>query len=101
MKKILFLGFILTLFAVSASAQSDDGGRFRHHREVRSYHHGELNRFEKRRLHHDRFHYGMARRRVHRDRFVSHSERRHLDNIRRHDRRESYRFNHNNRRRLI
>lgn len=101
MKKILFLGFILALFAVSASAQSDDGGRFRHDREVRSYHHGELSRFEKRRLRHDRFHYGMARRRAHRDGFVSHSERRHLDRIRRHDRRESFRYNHNNRRRLI
>jgi hypothetical protein len=43
----------------------------------------------------------MARRREFRDGFRGRHERRHLAMMRMHDRRESYRFNHNNRRRLI
>ncbi|MFI5188094.1 MAG: hypothetical protein ACHQF0_15290 [Chitinophagales bacterium] len=102
MKKILFLGLILTLIlSISASAQSADGSRFRHQREIRGYRHGEITRFERRRLHHDEFRYHIARRRARRDGFVGPRERRHLAMMRMHDRRELYRFNHNNRRRLI
>lgn len=102
MKKILFLGFVLAaIMSISASAQVSDGSRFRHHREMQAWHRGELNRFEKRRLRHDEFRYRTARRRVHRDGFEGRHERRHLAMMRMHDRRELYRFSHNNRRRLI
>jgi len=102
MKKILLLGFILTIIlSVSASAQVADGSHFRHHREVRAYRHGELTHFERRHLRHDEFRYHMAQRRARRDGFVGRHERRHLAMMRMHDRRESYRLNHNNRRRLI
>ncbi len=101
MKKILFLGFILTLFAAAASAQVTDGHRYRHQREMQSLHRGELNRPELRRLHQDRVRYKMARRRTYSDGIVTPFERRRLHNIRRHDRRELYRFRHNNHRRVI
>ncbi len=101
MKKILFLGLILTLFAAAASAQVTDGHRYRHQREMQSIHRGELNRPELRRLHEDRVHYKIARRRTYRDGIVTPFERRRLHNIRRHDRRELYRFRHNNHRRVI
>ena len=102
MKKILFLGFILTLiFSVSASAQITEGRHLRHQREMQGFRSGELNRFEMRRLHHDEFRYHMARRRAHRDGRVSPFERRHLNKMRRHDRRELYRFRHNRFHRVI
>jgi hypothetical protein len=101
MKKILFLGLILTLFAVAASAQITDRQRFRHQREMQSPHRGELNRPELRRLHQDRVRYKIARRRAHRDGIISPFERRRLNKIRNHNRHELYRFRHNNHRRVI
>ena len=102
MKKILFLGLILTLvFSVSASAQIADGHRFRHQREMQGFRRGELNRFELRRLHHDEFRYRMARRTAHHDGRVTPFERRRLNHMRRHDRRELYRFRHNRFHRVI
>ena len=87
MKKILFLGLILTLvFTVSASAQVTDGKRYQPQRETRSFQHGDLNRYESRRLHHDEFRYKMARRRAYRDGRISPYERRHLNKMRRHER---------------
>jgi hypothetical protein len=101
MKKILFLGFILTLiFSVSASAQITESRRFRHQREMQDQS-GERNRFERRRLHHDQFRYHMARRRAYRDGRISPFERRHLNKMRRHERRELYRFRHNRFHRVI
>ena len=102
MKKILFFGLILTLvFSVSASAQIADGRHFRHHREMQSFRHGELNRYELKRLHQNEFRYRMARRRAYRDDLVTPFERRRLHQMRRHDRHESYRFRHNRFRRVI
>jgi hypothetical protein len=101
MKKILFLGLILTLFAVAASAQVTDRHRFRHQREIQSYHRGELNRPELKRLHQDRFRYKVARRRAHRDGIVTPFERRRLHKVRKHNRHELSRFRHNQHRRLI
>ena len=99
MKKILFLGIILTaLVSVSASAQVADGNHFRHQREMRENHHGQLTHFERRRLRHDRFRYRTARRRALHDGFIGRNEHRHLAWMRKHDRREAYRFNHNRRR---
>ena len=96
MKKILFLGLIFTaIISVSASAQKADNKDFRHN------HQGAYSRFERRHLHHDAHRYHMARRQAHRDGFVSRHERRRLERMRMHDRREAYRFGHNNRHRLI
>lgn len=101
MKKILFLGLILILFAAAASAQVTDRNRYRHQREIQSRHRGELNRPELRRLHQDRVRYKIARRKAHRDGIVTPFERRRLHNIRKHNRHELYRFRHNNYRRVI
>ena len=96
MKKILFLGLILTLvFTVSASAQVTDGKRYQQQRETRSFQHGDANRYESRRLHRDDFRYKMARRRAYRDGRISSYERRHLNRMRRHERNEFHRFRHN------
>jgi len=101
MKKIFFLGLILVLFSVAASAQQTNGRHFRHQREMRSFHRGEVNRFESRRLHHDELQYKMARRRAYRDGSFNRFERRRLGKMRRHERHELYRFRHNNDRRVI
>ena len=96
MKKILFLGLILTLvFSVSASAQVTDGKRHLQQRETQASRHGDLNRYESRRLHNDEFRYKMARRRAHHDGRISPYERRHLNKMRRHEHREFHRFRHN------
>jgi len=101
MKKIFFLALTLTLFAAAASAQQTENNSFRHRREMQTSRRGEINRFEARKLRHDRLRYKIARRRAHRDGIVSHLERRRLNEMRRHDRREAYRFRHNNHRRVI
>lgn len=95
MKKILFLGLILTLiFSVSASAQIADGNKYRN-RETRTYNDGSLNRYESKRLHQDNFRYKMARRTAYRDGRLSHHERRHLNKMRRHERHHLHRYRHN------
>jgi hypothetical protein len=101
MKKIFFLGLILSLFAMTASAQQTNTHRFRHQRELQSHHRGELNRYELRRLHQDELRYKIARRRAHRDGTITRLEHRRLNNMRRHQRHELYRFRHNDRRRVI
>ena len=95
MKKILFLGLILTLvFTVSASAQVTDNKGIRQHREMRSFRHGDMNHYESRRSHNDEFRYKMARRRAYHDGRLSRHERRHLNRMRRHERHEVHRFRH-------
>ena len=101
MKKIFFLGLIFSVLAVSASAQSKEGDHPRHHKEMRSYHRGEITHFEKKRLHHDEFRYRIARRKAHRDGFVNQRERRRLAMMRKHHRHEFRHFAHNDRRRVI
>ena len=96
MKKILFLGLILTLvFTVSASAQVTDGKRYHQQTEMKSFRHGDRDRYESRRSHHDEFRNNMARRRAYRDGRISPHERRHLNRMRRHERNEFHRFRHN------
>jgi len=94
MKKILFLGFILTLvFSVSASAQIADGKKARHQSEMRSYGHGDMNRYESRHRLHEEYRYKMARRRAYHDGRISRHERRHLNKMRRHERHERHEHN--------
>jgi hypothetical protein len=95
MKKILFLGLILTLIlSVSASAQVTDNKRYREQRETRSFRHGDHDRYESGRFHHHEFRYKMARRRAYHDGRISRYERRHLNRMRRHERHEFYRRYH-------
>jgi len=101
MKKIILLGFILTLFVTVVSAQQTRGNRLRHHREMQAFRHGQLNRSELRHLHHDELRYKIARRGAHRDGMVTPFERRRLTSMKRDQRRDLYRFRHNNRRRVI
>ena len=77
MKKILILGFVFSLFAIVASAQTESGNKFRQ-REVAEFRHHH-NRFERRHFRHHEL--GMNRR----------AYRRHLAMMRR---REMYRYNH-------
>ena len=100
MKKILILGIVLTLFVASASAQRP-ADQIRQHRSERSFDNRQLTRPEKFRLHNDRVRYKAERRRSFRDGRVTPSERRRLHKMRRHDRREMFRFKHNHRRRAI
>jgi hypothetical protein len=94
MKNVLFLGLILTLFAAAASAQQMASPRLHHQREMQSFHRRNLNRAELRRLHKDEVRYKMARRKVEADGIVTRAERRRLNKIRMHNRRELYRLNH-------
>lgn len=93
MKRIVFFALILILIATTVSAQritrSPNSNR------------GQITRLEARQLQRDQRHYKIARRAAVRDRVVTPRERRRLKAIRKHERRDLFRFKHNNRRRLI
>lgn len=94
MKKVLFLGLILTLFAAAASAQQMAPPRLHQHREMQSFNRRNLSRPESRRLHKDEVRYKMARRKAQADGIITRSERRRLNKMRMRNR-ELYRLNHN------
>ena len=100
MKKIFVLGMVLTLLAAAASAQGP-GDRIRRQRIEQGFNSGQITRPERFRLQKDRIQYKVERRRAARDGRITPLERRRLSKIRRHDRREAFRFKHNRRRRLI
>jgi hypothetical protein len=93
MKRIVSFILILTLVMTSVSAQRISTGP----RSNR----GQITRLEARQLQRDQRHYKIARRAAARDRMVTPRERRRLKAIRKHERRDLFRFKHNNRRRLI
>ena len=99
MKKLFVLAAMVTLLAVSASAQGP-GDRVRHQRIERGFNSGQLTRPEKFRLQKDQFRYKAERRRSLRDGRVDRHERRRLHKTKRHDRREMFRLKHNGRRRF-
>ena len=92
MKKVIFLGLILTLFAAAASAQQEAAPRLHRQSEMQSFHRRNLNRSEARRLHKDEMRYKMARRKAQADGIVTRAERRRLNKIRMHNSRELYRL---------
>ncbi|HEY6504283.1 MAG TPA: hypothetical protein VIZ28_09940 [Chitinophagaceae bacterium] len=100
MKKLFVLGAILTLFVVSASAQVTSD-RVRRERTEKRIDRSQLTRPEKFRLHKNDVRFKAERRRALRDGRVNPSERRRLHNMKRHNRHETYRLKHNNRRRVI
>ena len=93
MKKVLFLGLILTLFAAAASAQQMAPPRLHRQSEMQSFHRRNLSRSELRRLHKDEIRYKIARRKAQADGIVTRAERRRLNKIRMHNRRELSRLN--------
>jgi hypothetical protein len=99
MKKLFLLGVIVTLLATSASAQRT-GDRIQRQRVERGFDNGQLTRPEKFRLQKDRSRIKHERRRDFRDGRINHVERRRLHKMRQHNRRETFRFRHNGRRRL-
>ena len=100
MKKIFAIGLVLTLITVAASAQKTPD-RDRRFRTEQRFNDKQLNRPERMKLRNDRLRYKNTQRRANRDRFVSPRERRHLMIIRKHNRREAFRFRHNRFRRVI
>ena len=96
MKKVIFLGLILTLFAAAASAQEIAAPRSHRQMEMQSFHRRNLSRSELRRLHRDEMHYKMAQRKAQADGIVTRAERRRLNKMEMRNRRELYRFRHNN-----
>jgi Ni/Co efflux regulator RcnB len=97
MKKILFLGLILALFAAAATAQQTHGNRLQHQREFRSLQRTELNHQQQRRLHRNEARYELARKKAYRDGRITPSERRQLRRLKEYQRHELYRLRHKNR----
>jgi hypothetical protein len=100
MKKLVTLSLLVLLMstAVSAQIRSD---RFRRQRITHGFSNGQITRPERLELRKDQFRYRIAERKAHRDGRVTPLERRRLQAIKRDNRRELFRFKHNNRRRII
>lgn len=100
MKKIFFLGTLFALFTITASAQKGRDAA-RNHRIERGFETGNLTRAEKYRLHKNDKRFRFEKRRAMRDGRITASEKRRLYKMRAHDRRDTYRYRHNARRRVI
>lgn len=100
MKKIVALGLILTFLATAAMAQGP-GDRIRRHSIRQGVRSGELTRFEQMELRRDQFRLESMQRNARRDGRITPYERRKLHKMKAHTRRETFRFKHNNRRRVI
>ena len=92
MKKIFFLGLILTLFAAAATAQQTRGNRLQHQSEFRSLQRTELNHQQQRRLHRNEARYELARKKAYRDGMITPSERRQLRRLKEYQRHEFHRL---------
>ena len=99
MKKIIALAIIFSLFAGAASAQiaKADGPRYR---TERGFHDRELSRGERAKIHHNEHRYKKAKHKAYRNGKLSRHERKKLHQMRKHDRRQSMRYHHNDRRRV-
>ena len=98
MKRIIALGVFFALFTVAASAQRNDAG-FKKKGMDRRYETGQLTRGEKFKLHKNDARYHKTKRHFKRDGRISPMEKRKLYKMKRHDRRETFRYRHNDRRR--
>jgi hypothetical protein len=91
MKKLMFLGLILTLFSAAVSAQQASDESFRHHpAENRD----ELSRPEIRRFPNDHRRFETEKHRGYHDGRINRIERHRLHKIHRHEHREFYRYRH-------
>jgi hypothetical protein len=100
MKKILLLLTVVALFTLSASAQRGHDA-IRKQRIEKGFKSSQLTRGEKMKLHQNKFQYNRAKHRAMRDGKVNFRERRQLHGMRKHDRRETFRYKHNGRKRVI
>ena len=100
MKKIFVIGLVLTLVSFAASAQrTEDRGK--RYRTEQRFNDRQLTRPERFKLRNDISQYRFQQRRARRDGFVGPRERRRLMMMRKHNRREAFRFRHNRFRRVI
>ena len=98
MKKIFALGLVLALFTATVSAQQTRND-FRNGREYHQrFDRGKMTKGEKAKLHKNDRKYKHAKKRFMRDGKLSPMERKQLAKMKRHDRRDTYRFRHNSRR---
>jgi hypothetical protein len=100
MKKLVLFSLIFSLFAISASAQRGPE-RIKRAQVNKAYVHGHLTRAEKAKLHRNDRQYSRAKRLALRDGRLTMSERRQLQKMRKHDRRQTFRYKHNGRKRVI
>lgn len=100
MKKILLLSLIVTLFAFNADAQRGPE-RFKRGHVNKAFHDGKLTRGEKMKLHKNDRDYNRAKRMALRDGKLTPREKQKLYKMRKQDRKETYRFKHNARKRAI
>lgn len=100
MKKILLLSLIVTLFAFNADAQRG-GERFKRGQVNKAFHDGKLTRGEKAKLHKNDREYMIAKRKAMRDGKITPREKQKLAKMRKHDRRDTIRYKHNGRKRVI
>jgi hypothetical protein len=101
MKKILILGLSVILFTAAASAQLGPRERIQNHRVTEGFNNGQITRPERFQLRRDELRYKTEQRHARRDGFVSPRERRRLHQMRRHERRETFRFKHNRHHRIF
>ncbi|MEI9807294.1 MAG: hypothetical protein WDO16_05085 [Bacteroidota bacterium] len=98
MKKLIVLGAFLTFVIISASAQGQRDN-VRRERTEKVFDRGQLSRPEKFRQHKDESRFKGEKRKAFRDGKVSHTERRKLHKMKRHNRHHSFRMKHNGHRR--
>jgi hypothetical protein len=101
MKKIMTFIIICTLIAATSSAQQRTGDRFRKFRIEQGFRQGSINRPERMRLHRDEMRVRLEERRAGRDGRIGPMERRRIQQMKKRERRDMFRYRRNNRRRVI
>jgi hypothetical protein len=99
--KIILAGLFLTLFTVAASAQIRHSERLNNNRFHQGVRNGEITRHEARELRKDRFQLRRTQCLARRDGIVGPLERKRIHRLKREQRRDFIRFNHNRQRRFI
>jgi hypothetical protein len=94
MKKLMFIGLVLTLFSVAASAQQASDENYRHHSTEQGYRKGEGDRQDVRGMHRDHQRMRMERRRDFREGRMNRFERHRIHRMHRHERRHYRRHHH-------
>jgi hypothetical protein len=99
--KIILAGLFLSFFTVAASAQIRHTERLNHNRFHQGIRNGEITRHEAKELRKDHFRLRRAEQLSHRDGRVGPLERKRIHRLKREQRRDFIRFNHNRHRRFI
>ena len=100
MKKILVFGVVFTFLSAAAFAQPAKTVRDKEHFQ-KGFHKSELTRTEKMKLKKHDIRYKKAFRKLARDGRLTHTEKKRLYALKKHDRRETFRYTHNKRKRAI